>query len=197
VVGYRVGRWDSLAAAAGLGLLALTAGLTLAFARDVGDALTRNPIRLSLAAYFAALGLMLHLGAAGWRGNSWQGWLCRWLWTWGMLACWLHLAAAFHYHDGWSHRAALERTRLASGVGEGIYASYVFSVAWLLDAVWWWLRPVSYARRSPRLAIGLHSFMLLMVFNATVVFESGPIRWLSVAAFLGLAVAWTRQSRAA
>jgi hypothetical protein len=197
VAGHRSVGWDVAAAAVGLALLALTAGLTLSFARDFGDTLTRNTIRLSLAAYFAALWLMLHLDAAGWRADSRRGWLCRWLWTWGMLACWLHLAAAFHYHDDWSHRAALERTRLASGVGEGIYASYIFSLVWLLDVLWWWLRPAAYARRSPRLAIGLHSFMLLMVLNATVVFESGPIRWLSVVAFLWLASAWARTGRRA
>lgn len=187
--------WDVAAAAVGFVLLALTAGLTLSFARDFGDALTRNTIRLSLAAYFAALWLMLHLDAAGWRGDSRRGWLCRWLWTWGILTCLIHLAVASHYYDGWSHQAALERTRRASGVGEGIYASYIFSLVWLIDAVAWWVSPGRYAGRRPGLANAVHGFMLFMVINATAVFESGPTRWVALVALAMLVFAWFQKRR--
>ena len=37
---------------------------------------------------------------------------------------------------------------------------------------------------------GLYGFMALRVFNATVVFEQGWIRWAGLAGFAGLAALW-------
>jgi len=37
---------------------------------------------------------------------------------------------------------------------------------------------------------GLHVFFFLIVFNATVVFESGAVRWLGLALCVGLAGLW-------
>jgi hypothetical protein len=97
---------------------------------------------------------------------------------------------AFSYYHHWSHAAAMEHTREVSGVGEGIYASYLFTALWLADAGWWWLRPVQYAARPAWIDRTLHAFMLFIVFNGMVVFEQGPIRWAGVLMFLFLPAVW-------
>jgi hypothetical protein len=156
---------------------------------DPGEMLTRNTIRLALGWYAASLMLMMQLRPDDWTARSFRGKLARWCWTWA-LACFLvHLAMAFHYYHHWSHAHAFERTRAVSGLGEGIYLSYLFTLAWMADVAYWWLRPSAYAGRSRWVGAVLHSFMLFMVFNGMVVFEAGSIRWAGVAMFAMLAVA--------
>ncbi len=159
-------------------IIALIAVLLPAFPIDPsgrGDLLVRNSIRLSLAFY--ALSVLLLL-----RGANGDG-LARRAWTLAWLTYLIHVALAFHYVHDWSHVEAMEHVRKASGVGEGLYASYLFTLLWTLDVIWWWARPVSHARRPNWLKVGLHGFILFMVFNATVVFETGIIRWAGVALF--------------
>ena len=82
-----------------------------------------------------------------------------------------------------------------SGVGEGIYVSYLFTWLWTGDMIWWWIGTESYAARSVWIGRVLHSFMLFIVFNGMVVYESGLIRWVGLAMFAGLAVAWVAVRR--
>ena len=79
---------------------------------------------------------------------------------------------------------------LASGTGEGIYVSYLFTWLWIADAVWWWTAPASYASRSRWIDRLLHPFMLFITFNGMVVFETGLIRWAGLIMFAGLSAAW-------
>ena len=106
----------------------------------------------------------------------------------------LHVALAFHHVHHWSHIEAMEHVRQASGFGEGLYASYLFTLLWTIDVAWWWRSPESYARRSIWLSAGLHGFMLFMIFNATVVFETGAIRWAGVALIEVLLRQWVFRS---
>jgi hypothetical protein len=114
--------------------------------------------------------------------------LARWCWTLAWAAYLVHLAMAFHHYHHWSHAHAVEHTRSVSGVGEGIYVSHCFTLLWTVDVAWWWLRPETRARRSAWVDRSLHGFMFFMVFNATVVYESGLIRWAGVALTAWLAV---------
>jgi hypothetical protein len=103
---------------------------------------------------------------------------------------------AFHYYHQWSHAHAFEHTRHVAGAGEGLYVSYLFTGVWSADVAAWWLRPVGYLAR-PRVIDGaLHGFMLIVVFNSMVEFESGVVRWLGVAmfAFLGSLCLITRST---
>jgi hypothetical protein len=162
-----------------IGLTLLVAALTLSafLAQDVGDALTRNTIRLSLACYLAALLMMLRLNSGDWPAATLPGRLARWFWTWAVVAFLVHLAMAFHYYHDWSHTHAFEHTREVSGWGEGLYVSYTFTVLWMMDAVWWWAWPNSYAARGRALHWTLHAFLIFIAFNGTVVYETGAIRW--------------------
>ncbi len=188
-------RLDSVMILAGAVALAVLLAATVLLAPDVGDALTRNTIRLSLVWYALALVLLMQCRDGDWLAATYRGRLARWCWTWG-LACFLvHLAMAFQFYHHWSHVEAFEHTRAASGTGEGLYLSYLFSCLWLVDVLWWWRWPAWFAARSIWIDRALHGFMLFMVFNGMIVYESGPIRWAGVAMFLGLAAAWVRFRR--
>jgi hypothetical protein len=161
------------------------------FATNPGDSLTRNTIRLSLAWYAVALVLMIRLrGAKDWRATTPLGKTARWCWTWACLTFIVHVALAFHYFHHWSHADAFEHTREVSGLGEGLYISYLFTLLWIADAIAWWLAPAWYTSRSRWIDRLLHGFMLFIVFNGTVIYEQGPIRWVAAAGFLILALCW-------
>jgi hypothetical protein len=159
-----------------------------------GELLTLWTIRLSLAAYFLALAELLFSGHQR-RERLW--------WTIGCLACLVHIALAMHFYHHWSHAAAYaetaRQTRETIGLdwGGGIYFNYLFALVWLADVCWWWLWPGVRARRSLWISALLHGYLAFIFFNATVVFEDGPTRWMTLAVCGGLAIAWvsTRWSR--
>jgi hypothetical protein len=151
----------------------------------VGDGRTRLTVRLALLYYALALGLMLFLRREDWEARTPAGRLARCAWTLGWLSYLVHLTAAFHYYHHWSHADAVERTGKVSGFGGGIFVSHLFTLLWTADVAWWWLRPGGYAARSGAVGTTLHGFMLFIVFNATMVYETGFIRWAGAA---GLAV---------
>jgi hypothetical protein len=155
-----------------------------------GPALTRNTIRLALLWYWAALLLLIRSPRRARDAGTRLGRTARWCWTWGMVCFVVHVALAFHYYHHWSHAHAFEHVRQVGGVGEGIYASYLFTALWIADAVWWWCRPASYAARSRRWNLGMHAYMLFIAFNGTIVFEAGTVRWVGAVAFGSLAAAW-------
>lgn len=157
----------------------------------LGETLTRATVWLSISCYATGRALM---GASRARG----AWVreARLAWTLGCLLFLTHVACAFNYFHHWSHSAAFEetaaQTRDLTGVrwGWGLYLNYLFAVAWTVDTLWWWLYPAGFARRSPRLSGTWHFFMFFMVFNGTVVFGRGPIRWYGALICGSLAVRW-------
>ncbi len=154
----------------------------------LGDDLTRYTVRLSLLYYAMAATMMLLLRKPEWFALSGRGRLARWCWTLAWSSYLVHLAMAFHHYHHWSHADAVEHTRAVSGLGEGIYFSHLFTLLWSADVAGWWLWPGRYARRSPWIDRGLHGFMAFIIFNGTVVYETGLIRWCGVALFVELAI---------
>src|SRR5262249_19834901 len=116
--------------------------------------------------------------------------LARWLWTLAWAAYLVHVGVAFQYVHHWSHAEAVQHTRDVSGFGEGIYFSHLFTVVWSADVLSWWLWPARHASRPGWVGRALHGYMAFIVFNATVVFETGWIRWAGVVLFAGLIVLW-------
>ena len=159
--------------------------------------LTYTTIHLALLAY--AVGL-LWLGCG--RPRTWQR-IVRPIWTAGCGLFLIHVAAAFHYHYGWSHATALAETARetfeATGFrsGSGLYLNYLFTLLWVGDVMLWWLRPEAYLARARRYDLALHGFFLFMAFHATVVFEEGWVRWMALLVLAGVAggVALARKSR--
>jgi hypothetical protein len=138
---------------------------------------TRATIRLALVFYALAVVLMPWLGEAGRRAGTGPGRAVRLAWLLGCLVYLAHVALAFHFHHDWSHTQAMRHVAERSGFGPGIFLSYLFTLAWSGDAGWWLLAPASHARRPAWVDGVLHAFLFFMVFNATVVFETGPVRW--------------------
>jgi len=164
---------------------------------SLGVALTKWTIWVALLGYAVGAGSLL----VAKRDPRWW-FLARLAWTVGCIAYLGHVYAAFEFYHGWSHASAFEetarQTRETVGweVGEGLFVSYFFTVAWLADVIWWWRAGAeNYACRSRVFTIGLHVFFFFIVFNATVVFESGAVRWLGLALCMGLARLWWSASK--
>jgi hypothetical protein len=188
--------------AVGIALWALLLAAILAWpafseSASPGNSLTRNTVRLALLYYAAAAALMLLLRPDDWTAGTPRGALARSLWTLAALAFLVHVGMAFHYVHHWSHTEAVQHTAAVSGVGEGIYLSYLFTLLWIADVLFWWVCPGRYAGRSPWVDWTVHGFMVFMIFNGTVVFETGPIRWGGAAMCAPLAALWVYRQRGA
>jgi len=164
-----------------------------------GELLTRATVWLALCGYALGAAMLLRAGkGARWRAGA------RWAWTFGCAFFLAHILCAFGFFHGWSHDAAYRETARQTaemtGIhwGGGLFLNYLFALAWLADTLWWWLAPASFARRPPRLTAAWQGFFFFMVFNGTIVFGKGPVRWLGAAICAVLAVLWwmTRRRRA-
>jgi len=100
----------------------------------------------------------------------------RLFWTLGLLTLLIHCAIAFGVAHGWSHAAAVEHVRRTAGFGGGIVVNYLFCVVWLVDVVWWWLKPAGYLARARWVEWSVNGFLGFLVFNATVVFGAEKLR---------------------
>ncbi len=128
--------------------------------------------------------------------DSWT----RLLWTLGVLALVAHFVCAFHFFHDWSHAAAyLETARQTDEVfrinwGGGLFINYALLSIWTFDVGLWWLRGLeSYRLRQPWSVVMIwHGVLIFILFNATVVFKDGIVRWVGLLICLTLVVAWIR-----
>jgi hypothetical protein len=118
------------------------------------------------------------------------------LWT-AALVCYLgHVVSAFAFHYAWSHQAAYAETARQTAElfkvrwGGGLYFNYAFTALWAADVLWMWASAASYRSRPRWAGAAVHAFLAFMFFNATVVFASGWVRWLGLAALAGVTVIW-------
>lgn len=166
-----------------------------------GESLTLWTIRVAIALYgFAVAAQLLAQGRNPWRRAA------RWFWTTGCLIYVVHVLVAFHYYHHWSHAAVFEHTAkrteavVGAAVGYGVFVSYLFTLLWIVDTIDWWRSGVErYAARPIWLHALLHGFFAFIVFNGTVIFETGPIRWsgLGLFAVLTLLLIWNRAQASA
>ena len=122
------------------------------------------------------------------------------LWLLGSFFSLLHTLVAMGFYHQWSHWLAFEdtarKTQLVLGVrvGIGIYFNYAFVMIWLFDALWWIGRPNSYVQRPQWINWWVYGFLIFIAVNGTIVFESGTVRWISVAALVALiTLAWQKR----
>ena len=158
-------------------LLALPWAALLAAALAWGESPTHLSVRVALLFYAVAVGLLVSLDRAGWRAATTPGRLARAAWALGAAAFLVHVVLAFHHHHGWSHAEAVRHVERASGFGPGVFFSYLFTLLWSADAAWWLLAPRAYAARPAWVGRALHGYLAFIAFNATVVYEAGPVRW--------------------
>jgi hypothetical protein len=158
-----------------------------------GDDLVRQSVRLALLYYGIAAALMLTLRPQDWFPLIRRAQIARGFWCAAYTAYLIHLAMSFHYYHHWSHADAVDHTREVAGVGEGIYVSHLFTLCWGADVLYWLLSPAGYARRGAWIGWLLHAFMVFIIFNGTVVYETGFIRWAGLTLLATLAIFWFRK----
>ena len=150
-----------------------------------GELITRWTARVLVACWAARL-----LLDASQSPSSRREIRAAWAWTLGCGVYLAHLAAAFAFYHGWSHRAAWEHTaqRTAETVGldwgGGVYFNYLAALLWSVDVLLFWSsRPAGGSAPQARHVRSFHrvtlAFMTFLVINATVVF--GPAVWKPVA----------------
>jgi hypothetical protein len=160
-----------------------------------GEFLTRATAWLAIFAYTAGTLIFVNKST---RGDG----AARLLWTIACASLIAHFISAFQFFHGWSHQAAYlataRQTEKVFGLnwGGGLLINYLVLILWIVDVTWWWVQGVeSYRRRRWRWVIAWHALLIFIIFNATVVFGHGIIRWLGGVACLILVVAWIRISK--
>lgn len=157
--------------------------------------LTRGTAWLALTLYAAAEAAEASSRARGRRA-------ARALQTAGCAVFLGHVVAAFHFHHGWSHAAAVEetarQTEALTGLrwGGGLHLNYLFALVWLADVAWRWAAADGWARRPACLAWAVRGWFLFMIVNGAVVFVRGPARWYGLLLCAVLAASWGRPARA-
>lgn len=161
-------------------------GICQALAPPLGR--TQATIWLALGYYGLSLALQLTLPTRGLRFSQARWHLTRWCWTLAWFAYLIHVALAFHDYHHWSHQEAINHVEQASGFGPGIYFSHLFTLVWTLDVLAQWVIPGWYLQRPGWIDWLLHGYLAFIVFQATVVFEQGVVRWASVVGMLVLGI---------
>ena len=152
---------------------------------NYGDSLIRWTARHSLFFWFLAAFLLI---------DSYST-MARFLWVIAAISFLIHVGVAFEYAHHWSHEAAFRHVQESSGYGEGIFVSYFFTVLWTVDALWWLMSRETYETRSRTLGWLIHGFMVFIIFNGTVIFESGFIRWAGLIGLGILGIRWQIKRR--
>lgn len=162
-----------------------------------GEFLTRSTIWISIAAY--TIGCVLFASAR--RQFNLDRWT-RLAWTIGCAALVAHFICAFHFYHAWSHDAAYIDTarqtaeKFAVNWGGGLFINYAVGIVWTADVAWWWFAGVSSYRYRPwSLTLIWHSFLIFIIFNATVVFEDGLTRWIGLLVCFSSCLSWFLISR--
>ena len=156
-----------------------------------GEFLTRGTIWVAIAAY--AIGCVVFATARRPNADRWA----RLAWTVGCAALLMHFMSAYHFFHDWSHASAYADTaRQTAEVfrvnwGGGLFINYAVAALWFADVTWWWFAGLdSYRRRPWLITILWHGFLIFILFNATVVFKDGLVRWLGLFVCVILVVSW-------
>lgn len=156
----------------------------------MGHFLTASTIYLCLLSYLLAAGCWV----TGYRGSGYRS-----LWTTGCVFLILHAICAFHFYLGWSHLAAVNLTAeqteemMGFSFGEGIWFSYLLIAVWVVDVVLLWRNNGAELRSSwwAWFTFAVHGYAFFILFNGTVVFEQGAVRWGGIVGSIWLArMAW-------
>ncbi|MCU0720771.1 MAG: hypothetical protein MUC83_13765 [Pirellula sp.] len=110
----------------------------------------------------------------------------RWTWFLAGIFTWIHVFASYGLVHNWSHSAVLKHTGdesyavIGLRVPWGVYANFVF--AGILSGYSGWMI-LKKGRESAGLDTFVYFFLAFIVFNALVIFKTGPIRWIGLLGF--------------
>jgi hypothetical protein len=157
-----------------------------------GEIFTRITVWLALAGYM--IGASIYLLSRGRR--SWDV-VARAAWTAGVISLIVHVACAYHFYHNWSQAAAYRETaRQTAEVtgldwGGGLFINYALIIGWVVDVALWRLRGLdAYRNRPGWLVAAWQGFLFFIIFNATVIFKTGSLRWIGLGLCLWLAFLW-------
>ena len=100
----------------------------------------------------------------------------------------VNISASYGFVYDWSHRAAIEATANDSfqttGVraGWGVYVNFLFVTIWLLYSI----ELLTHGVRYPTVDKSIYVFTAAILASATILFETGTIRYLAALSFLVL-----------
>jgi hypothetical protein len=158
----------------------------------LGEFLTRSSIWLALAGYFTG-SMLLAVSRERIRLER----VARLAWTLGCASLIIHFIFAFNFYHHWNHDTAYaeiaRQTRAVVGLdwGGGLYINYTILVLWMLDTASWWRTGLEgYRRRSKYLTLLWQALLLFIIFNATVVFKGGVLRWIGILMSALLILTW-------
>ena len=158
----------------------------------MGEFLTRGTIWVSIVGYVLGSAVF----ALSRKRVRWDA-AARVIWSVACASLIAHFISAFQFYHGWSHAAAYHDTAHQTAEvfgfnwGGGLFINYALLVAWIVDIAWWWRSGLdSYRRRPWPLVIAWHAFLIFIIFNATIVFGDGIVRWLGLALCVLLTLAW-------
>ncbi|HKO97529.1 MAG TPA: hypothetical protein VJU86_11075 [Pyrinomonadaceae bacterium] len=159
---------------------------------ESGEVITRATIWVTIVAYTAGAATY----ALSRKRLKWDS-AARVSWTIACVSLLAHVASAFYFYHGWSHQAAhretARQTNEVVGInwGGGLYVNYALLALWTIDVGWWWLCGLEGYRRRPFWLVSVwHGFLFFIIFNSTVVFGNGWVRWVGVGVCLGVCLAW-------
>ena len=168
---------------------------------DTGEFLTRGTIWVSIVGYVVG-SVVFALSPLSRRRAQWDS-AARVVWSVACASLIAHFISAFQFYHGWSHAAAYRDTaRQTEEVfgfnwGGGLFINYALLIAWIVDLAWWWRSGLDSYRKRPWPLVALwHGLLIFIIFNATVVFGDGMVRWVGLAICLLLTLTWLRIVRA-
>jgi len=157
-----------------------------------GELLTRGTIWITLVAY--AIG---SFSFAFVPKRILADRIARIAWSIACTSLFAHLISGYQFFYGWSHRTAYadtaRQTEEVVGLawGGGLFINYALLIVWTIDLAVWWRNGLNSYRKRPWPLIAVwHWFLIFIIFNATVVFKNGLVRWLGLAICVGLSFAW-------
>lgn len=166
-----------------------------------GEFLTRGTIWTTIVAYALGSAAFALAGRSSqWHSAGRSRWYARArvAWTVAVISLITHFIFAFQFYHDWSHDSAYRDTaRQTADVvglnwGGGLYINYALLAIWMADVACWWLAGLnSYRARPWPLTIIWHGLLIVIIFNATVVFADGIVRWLGLAICICLFLTWT------
>ena len=154
---------------------------------------------ISLTIYGSLLSYLIALVC--WVSRQ-RGAVYRAAWSAGCILMLLHAIAAFHFYHHWSHAHAVELTAeetlriTGTAFGNGIWFSYALILFWAIDVGLCWVSKLRDSKLRAWFSVLVHLYAFFILFNGTVIFEEGPVRWAGIVGTIWVVrMAWRFRNR--
>lgn len=162
---------------------------------ETGQQFSLWAIRIAVVVWFAFTCIALTED----REMNWRRLRVAWTIATGFYV--VHVITAFAFFHNWDHTEATRHTAEVTGRvtgidwGGGIWFNHLFTLICVMQTIAWWIHPRWINERSRLVNFLVYGFCLFIGFNATVVFVSGWVRWISLGMFACWATLYLRVDR--